>query len=184
MSSLGLKLYFLRTRRKQVTQMAMAKELGIRQATISNLEQDISQPSLPLLRVLCGYFDVSPSYLLDDEGPLEPSPTERWSRRHQLVAVGQYLELGSNAIHELADGKRLVAILPGIPVYDEEAAKQRAAGDPSIADAHTLQNERKRRQEAELRQQLENERQASRMRRRGVSRSKSEELSEQSGMSS
>lgn len=179
MSNLGLKLYYLRTRRKQVTQMAMAKELGIRQATISNLEQDISQPSLPLLRVLCDYFDVTPSYLLDDEGPLEPSPTERWSRRHQLVAVGQYLELGSNAIHELPGGQRLVAVLPGISVYDENAAKQRAAGDASLADAHVLQVERKRRQEQDLRQQLESERQASRMRRRGVSRSKSDAMSRQ-----
>jgi transcriptional regulator with XRE-family HTH domain len=176
MSSLGLKLYYLRTRRKQVTQMAMAKELGIRQATISNLEQDISQPSLPLLRVLCGYFDVSPSYLLDDEGPLDPSPTERWSKRHELVSVGQYLEVGANAIHELPDGNRLVAILPGLPVYDEEAAKQRAKGDPSLADAHTLQIERKRRQEQELRQQLENERRASRLRRRGVSRDQAESI--------
>ncbi len=176
MNSLGLKLYYQRTRVKKATQMIMAKELGIRQATISNLEQDISQPSLPLLRVLCEYFDITPTYLLDPELPLDAGPGELWSNRQTLIGTGQYLEVTEKAIHGLKDGQQLVAILPGTVVYDEEAARMRANGHDDLAAKNKHEINARRRREEDLRKELENERHASRMRRRGISRSKTESM--------
>ncbi len=176
MNSLGLKLYYLRTRVRSVTQMVMARELGIRQATISNLEQDISQPSLPLLRVLCEYFDVTPTYLLDAELPLQLSEGDRWSKRQGLITTGQYLEVEEKALHEIGEGRRLVALLPGTIVYDEDAAKLRAAGKNELADAQRIELGRRLRREAALKDELEQERTASRLRRRGISQSKAESM--------
>lgn len=169
--SLGLKLYYLRTRVKKVTQTTMAKDLRIRQATISNIEQGLSQPSLPLLRAFCRYFDVTPTYLLDEEGRIELGPSERWSHRHGLATTGQFLEVQANALQRLGntDGY-LVALLPGTPIYDEEAARKRATADESeLRQAYREELDARREREAELRRELEGERYASRMRRRGAS---------------
>lgn len=170
--SLGLKLYFLRTRVKKVTQTTMAKDLRIRQATISNIEQGLSQPSLPLLRAFCRYFDVTPTYLLDEEGSIEISPAERWSQRRGLATSGQFLEVRPNALQKL-DGSStyLVALLPGTPIYDEEAARKRATGDATeVQQAYASEVASRREREVELRRELEGERYASRMRRRGTTK--------------
>jgi len=170
--SLGLKLYYLRTRVKKVTQTVMAKDLKIRQATISNIEQGLSQPSLPLLRAFCRYFDVTPTYLLDEDGSLVTGPAVRWSGRHGLVGAGQYVEVPKKALLELPESAScLVALLPGTPVYDEEAARARARGSRTdLTDAYKLEVARRRSETEELRRELESERRASRMRRRGHSK--------------
>ena len=166
--SLGLKLYYLRTRVKKVTQTVMARELKIRQATISNVEQGLSQPSLPLLRTLSEYFDVTPTYLLDEDGPIELTATDRWSNRRGLATAGQFLEVPKSAIHELDGDSSLVAMLPGTPVYDEAAARARATrNEADLAQAHRGEIARRTEMERELRSELETERYASRLRRRG-----------------
>jgi DNA-binding XRE family transcriptional regulator len=163
----GLKLYYLRTRVKKVTQTVMAKELGVRQATISNIEQGLSQPSLPLLRELCRYFDVTPTYLLDDEGPLEVGAADRWSSRRGLITTGLYLEVPVADVRQL-DGSVLVAVRPGQAIFDEEAANARLRGGRGSLE-ETLRGEqaRHRLQQKELQRALDAERQASRLRRRG-----------------
>ncbi|MCA8971147.1 MAG: helix-turn-helix transcriptional regulator [Planctomycetes bacterium] len=168
--SLGLKLYYLRTRVKKVTQTTMAKELRIRQATISNIEQGLSQPSLPLLRAFCRYFDVTPTYLLDEDGQIELGPAERWSHRHGLATAGNFLEVRKNAVQPIDDSDTLlVAMLPGTPVYDEEAARKRATSSTGeLKQAFHDELDERRSREAELRRELENERRASRLRRRGA----------------
>ena len=55
----------------------LAKTLGVRPATMSHLEQGRSLPTLPMLLALCKHYDVSPTYLLDDERPIEPAPWRR-----------------------------------------------------------------------------------------------------------
>lgn len=169
--SLGLKLYYLRTRVKKVTQTTMAKDLRIRQATISNIEQGLSQPSLPLLRAFCRYFDVTPTYLIDEEGGIELGPSERWSHRHGLATAGQFLEVRANALQELdGTGSYLVAMLPGTPVYDEDAARKRAtSGATELQQAYEKELAERSTREADLRRELEGERYTSRMRRRGAS---------------
>ncbi|MFQ5506217.1 MAG: helix-turn-helix domain-containing protein [Planctomycetota bacterium] len=175
--SIGLKLYYLRSRVKKTTQTIMSKDLKIRQATISNIEQDLSLPSVPLLKTLCQYFDVTPTFLLDDEGPLQPRETDRWSTRHGRVSVGQYLEVPENAIHKLEDSY-LVAMLPGTTVYDEEAARSRASGSEQsqLEQANALEMARRKQEEIALRRELQVERQTSRLRRRGVPGSKLEKM--------
>lgn len=167
--SLGLKLYYLRTRVKKVTQTTMSKDLRIRQATISNIEQGLSQPSLPLLRALCRYFDVTPTYLLDEEGAIELGPAERWSHRHGLASAGNFLEVRKNAVQAIDDAESfLVAMLPGTPVYDEDAARKRLTSSSlELQNAFQSELDARLERETKLRRELEGERRASRMRRRG-----------------
>lgn len=167
--SLGLKLFYLRTRILKITQAVMAKDLGIRQATISNIEQDSSEPGLKLLRTFCEYFDVTPTYLLNDAGFLEPQASDRWSNRKGLVTTGQYLELKRNALHELPGKTFLVALLPGTPVYDEQSARVRAANTDSsdLVQAFRLEQSRRKHKQSELEKELREERSISRHRRKG-----------------
>ena len=67
MRRLHLKLFYLRTRVKREAQGVTAKTLGVRPATMSHLEQGRSLPTLPMLLALCKHYDVTPTYLLDDE---------------------------------------------------------------------------------------------------------------------
>jgi len=179
--SLGLKLYYLRTRERQITQATMARELRVRQATISNLEQDISRPSLELLLALCRYFDVTPTWLLDDEGPLEPQASDRWSNRNGLTTTGQYLEVEARALHPLPGERFLVAMLPGTPILDEEAARIRATDGEDLESKLEVEQQRRRRQNRELRRELERERTTKRLRRRGVSDVKAESMLREQG---
>lgn len=79
-----LKLYFLRTREKKMTQKKVATELAIRQATLSNLEQGSSMPSLDILMKLCEFYNVTPTWLLDDGAPLCPTANDRWTVRAKV----------------------------------------------------------------------------------------------------
>ncbi len=79
-----LKLYYLRTREKKMTQKKVATQLAIRQATLSNLEQGSSMPSLDILLKLCQFYNVTPTWLLDDKAPLVPTPNDRWTAREKV----------------------------------------------------------------------------------------------------
>lgn len=167
----GLKLYYLRSREKKITQSTLAQELQIRQATISNLEQDLSKPGIDLLLKLCRYFDVTPTWLLDDGAHFEPQASDRWSNRGGLTTAGQYLEVDERALHPLKGGTCLVALLPGTPIYDEAAARLRAQSGDEKTLEEMLELDRKRRakQQSDLRKELEAERTTKRLRRRGLS---------------
>jgi transcriptional regulator with XRE-family HTH domain len=56
---------------------------------MSHLEQGRSLPTLPMLLALCKHYDVTPTYLLDDERPIEPSSRDRWTERDNVVARAQ-----------------------------------------------------------------------------------------------
>jgi len=125
MRRLHLKLFFLRTRVKREAQGITAKTLGVRPATMSHLEQGRSLPTLPMLLALCKHYDVTPTYLLDDERPIEPGNRDRWSERDGVVARGSWLEVGDGALVTTHDGARLVAVQPGARFFDGNAQAQR-----------------------------------------------------------
>ena len=101
MASLGLKLFYLRTREKKLSQKDVAAQLGVRQATISNLEQENTAPHWALVVELCQFYDVTPTFLSDDARGVVPLPTERWGLRNALVTLGMSIEVAPDAIHEL-----------------------------------------------------------------------------------
>lgn len=125
MRRLHLKLFFLRTRIKREAQGVTAKTLGVRPATMSHLEQGRSLPTLPMLLALCKHYDVTPTYLLDDERAIESATRERWSERDHVVGRGNWLEVPEGAMVTTHDGVRLVAVQPGARFYDASAQAQR-----------------------------------------------------------
>ncbi len=125
MRRLHLKLFFLRTRLKREAQGVTAKTLGVRPATMSHLEQGRSLPTLPMLLALCKHYDVTPTYLLDDARPIEPSNRDRWSERDSVVARGSWLEVAEAAVVTAHDGTRLAAVQPGARFFDAAAQPQR-----------------------------------------------------------
>lgn len=125
MRRLHLKLFYLRTRLKREAQGVTAKILSVRPATMSHLEQGRSLPTLPMLLALCKHYDVTPSYLLDDERPIEPGARDRWSERENIVSRGNWIEVPEGALVTAHDGARLVAVQPGARCYDASAQAQR-----------------------------------------------------------
>lgn len=125
MRRLHLKLFYLRTRLKREAQGVTAKTLGVRPATMSHLEQGRSQPTLPMLLALCKHYDVTPTYLLDDERPIDPGSRDRWSERANVIARGDWMEVPEGAMVTTHDGVRLVAVQAGARYYDSSAQAQR-----------------------------------------------------------
>ncbi|MBX3462116.1 MAG: helix-turn-helix transcriptional regulator [Planctomycetes bacterium] len=138
MRRLHLKLFYLRTRLKREAQGVTAKILGVRPATMSHLEQGRSLPTLPMLLALCTHYDVTPSYLLDDERPIDPGIRDRWSERGNVVGRGSWLEVPEGAMVTTHDGVRLVAVQPGARHYDAAAQAQRMTC-PNAAAARQLE---------------------------------------------
>lgn len=64
MISLGKVLQSLRKERG-LHQLDVANALHISNKTLSAYERDISEPSPPMLRAICDYYDVSADYLLE-----------------------------------------------------------------------------------------------------------------------
>lgn len=131
MVRLGLKVFYLRTRVCEMSQQELADTIGVRQATLSNIERGSAMPTLPLLIEFCRYFDVSPSYLIDDARGVEPRPTERWSARDGLVTSGMWVELDRKDSKLLPDGKLLCRLAAGARFYDDEARQRREAANAS-----------------------------------------------------
>jgi DNA-binding XRE family transcriptional regulator len=125
MRRLHLKLFYLRTRVKREAQGVTAKTLGVRPATMSHLEQGRSLPTLPMLLALSHHYDVTPTYLLDDSRPIEPSPRDRWSERDSVVARGSWLEVADGAMVTTHDGVRLAAVQHGARSFDSKAQAER-----------------------------------------------------------
>lgn len=139
MRRLHLKLFYLRTRIKREAQGITAKTLGVRPATMSHLEQGRSQPTLAMLVALCKHYDVTPTYLLDDDRPIDPQSRDRWSERDNVVARGNWLEVPEGAMVTTHDGVRLVAVQPGARYYDGSAQAQRMTC-PNPAAAKDLES--------------------------------------------
>ncbi|MFT7536579.1 MAG: transcriptional regulator with XRE-family HTH domain [Hyphomicrobiaceae bacterium] len=125
MRRLHLKLFYLRTRVKREAQGVTAKTLGVRPATMSHLEQGRSQPTLPMLLALCKHYDVTPTYLLDDARPIDPTGRDRWGERDNIIARGDWMEVPEGAMVTTHDGVRLVAVQAGARYYDASAQAQR-----------------------------------------------------------
>ncbi len=125
MRKLHLKLFYLRTRFKREPQGVTAKVLGVRPATMSHLEQGRSLPTLPMLMSLARHYDVTPSYLLDDDRPIEPQIQDRWSERGGTVARGHWLEVPEGAAISTNDGNYLCPVMSGSRFYDATAQADR-----------------------------------------------------------
>jgi transcriptional regulator with XRE-family HTH domain len=125
MRRLHLKLFYLRTRLKREAQGVTARTLGVRPATMSHLEQGRSLPTLQMLIALCRHYDVTATYLLDDERPIEPQARDRWSERNNVVARGSWLEVPEGSWVTTNDGVRLCPVLNGARFYDSSAQAQR-----------------------------------------------------------
>lgn len=152
MARFAHKLFYLRTREREISQARLAHDLGIRQATVSCLEQGLSQPTGPLIVELSKYFDVTPTYLLDDDRGVIPMRTDRWSMRNALVTAGMWVEAPSQALVPLPQGKTLCPLLPGEGFYDDEAKQIREAlqGDEVTGVAMRHRRAAKKRQEHAL----------------------------------
>lgn len=159
MRRLHLKLFYLRTRFKREPQGVTARTLGVRPATMSHLEQGRSLPTLPMLLALCKHYDVTPTYLLDDERPIEPQARDRWTERGALICRGDWLECPDGASIKTADGMWLAPVMAGARFYDSTAQAQRMLchnKQEAIALERTLvQSESNR--DRELEQMLSNE---------------------------
>lgn len=163
MARLGLKIFYLRTRVRQVSQQQLADDLGVRQATLSNIERGSSQPTVPLVIELCKYFDVTPTYLIDDDHGLVPLPSDRWSVRDSLVTAGMWIEAPKKALLDVGKGKVLCPIVPGEAFYDDEARRQRQRDREAELEALY---ESRRKQERSLVRVLQGELRAHPQRRR------------------
>lgn len=159
MARLGLKIFYLRTREQRLSQQQLARALGIRQATLSHVEQGSSLPNCTLLLQLCRFFDVTPTYLLDDERDVVPLPTERWGLRNALVTVGMWIEVPEDAVVETADGKLLCPLQPKEAFYDQEAMELRAQKSKRAQGRAAINRLRRRRRDAseELASELKRE---------------------------
>ncbi|MGE3172410.1 MAG: helix-turn-helix domain-containing protein [Planctomycetota bacterium] len=120
-----LKLFYLRTRLKREAQGVTAKILGVRPATMSHLEQGRSMPTLQMLLALCKHYDVVPTYLLDDDRPIEPTLRDRWSERDNFIVRGNWLEVPEGSWVTTNDGVKLCPVLAGARFYDAVAQAQR-----------------------------------------------------------
>jgi len=122
MAQLGLKVFYLRTRERGMTQQAVADAMNVRQATLSNIERGSSYPSAAMLLELSRFYDVTPTYLLDDERGVVPLPTERWSMRGGLVTAGMWVEVPRDKVVDLANGNVMCPLQSGQRFFDAEAA--------------------------------------------------------------
>lgn len=146
MRRLHLKLFYLRTRVKREPQGVTAKILGVRPATMSHLEQGRSLPTLPMLLALCKHYDVVPTYLLDDDRPIEPGLRDRWSERVNLLTRGNWLEVPEGSWVTTNDGIKLCPVLQGARFYDAVAQAQRmtcANGDQARQLEESIQSARR-----------------------------------------
>lgn len=156
MAALNLKLFYLRTREKGLSQQAVAAALDVRQATISHLERGQSSPTAGLLVSLCRFFDVTPTWLLDEERDIPPLPAERWQLRNGLLTVGMWIEAPAKAVVRLRRGKVLCPLLPDAPFFDDEAAQIRRSekGERAIRAAIATLAEQRAEQQARLKAEL------------------------------
>ncbi len=146
MASLGLKLFYLRTRERHLSQQEVADAIGVRQATLSHIEQGVSMPACSLLSELCKFFDVTPTFLIDDARGVVPLPTERWTVRNGLVTAGMWAEVPRELVVDLGGGRLLCPLLGDRAFFDDSAAEVRRESDEDALQAHLDQRNRQDRE--------------------------------------
>ena len=91
--------------RAGLSQAQLAKQLGVKHATVRNWEDDLSEPRANKLQMMAGLVGVSLSWLLtgDGEGPDGPPEDEVLSNDVQDVLVEIRVLKGelSHAVHKL-----------------------------------------------------------------------------------
>ena len=175
MARLGLKVFYLRTRERKLSQQAVADQMNVRQATLSNIERGLSLPSAPLLVELCKFYDVTPTYLLDEDRGVVPLATERWALRDAMATVGMWIEVSKDSVVELEDGKLLCPLEFGESFYDEEArATRQSVPGPEARRQLEERQESLRARDAELVETLDAELRAHPRRRARAGRAKSD----------
>ena len=159
MRRLHLKLFYLRTRYKREAQGVTARTLEVRPATMSHLEQGRSLPTLQMLMALCRHYDVTPTYLLDDERPIEPSPRDRWSERDSVISRNNWVEVPDGAAVKTNDGMLLCPVMGGARFYDSSAQAPRMLcdGPDAIAELEKGLNEAAQQRDTELEEMLTKE---------------------------
>jgi transcriptional regulator with XRE-family HTH domain len=125
LARIGLKIFYLRTRVRRISQQEMADVLGVRQATLSHIERGTTLPTYALLLELCRFFDVTPTFLMDDERGVIPATSDRWSMRGALLTAGMWIEAPRDRLIGLGDGRVLCPLLPGENFHDEDAKEAR-----------------------------------------------------------
>lgn len=70
MTTIGEKLLNLR-KQHQRTLKGVSDLTGLSLSYISDLEHDRTEPSIKTLKTLARFYDVKPSYLIDDESDYE-----------------------------------------------------------------------------------------------------------------
>lgn len=168
MVRLGLKLFYLRTRVHEVSQQELADTLGVRQATLSNIERGSALPTLPLLHELCRYFDVTPTFLMDEARGVEPRATERWSARDGLVTSGMWVEVSKDETIVADDEMLLCPLTANARFYDDEARERRQSANAQKQIKALLA--RRRRRENALKKDLQDELQKHPRSRKGSAR--------------
>ena len=91
-----------------LTQAQLAKNLGIKLATLKAWEQDLSEPRANLLSMLAGLLNVSIMWLLNGEGEGVESPDERDALSRNMDDL--FLELRSLKIQLKQSSDRLGAL--------------------------------------------------------------------------
>lgn len=66
MDTVGERVRKLREERG-ISQEELGNAIGVRQSTISGIERGANEPSIQVLRALAKYFEVQPSFFLDEE---------------------------------------------------------------------------------------------------------------------
>jgi transcriptional regulator with XRE-family HTH domain len=159
MRRLHLKLFYLRTRYKREPQGVTARTLGVRPATMSHLEQGRSLPTLKMLEALSRHYDVTPTYLLDDERPIEPQARDRWSQRNSSVCEGDWLEVPEGAAIRAGDGKLLCPVMKGASFYDSRAQAERmlCGTDAAVDELNSQLRQNKKNSDQALEEMLQRE---------------------------
>lgn len=79
--AIGDRITELRTARKPLlTQERLAEQLGVARSTVAQWERNRNEPGPDMLRRLAAFFDVPPSYILD-----EPAPAQMQVREPQAT---------------------------------------------------------------------------------------------------
>lgn len=90
-----------------MTQLDLAKKLGVTRTVISNWEANINKPNIDLVANMCKTFCVSPDYFFETKkssDPVEPESEEDFRERVQLLTAfferSGYITPGGDITHE------------------------------------------------------------------------------------
>jgi repressor LexA len=115
------KLKSLREKRR-MSQVALARALGVAQGTVGNWESGIREPNFAMTARIAEFFDVTVGYLLGREGEAPTWADLQVKHKNILTLQTQRIEL----IGEIACGQPIVAQQDTFECYVECGAEIRA----------------------------------------------------------